>query len=278
MFYIKLVLKTILYRPLFNALIFLVWLIPGHNVAWAIIILTIIIRLILLPSSLSATRQQKRMRDLQPEIQELQEKYKNDKQTQSQALIKFYRENKINPLGSCLPLLIQLPILIVLYYVFLRGLDTARFDLLYSFTPHPETIKTVFLGIDLAKPDRFILPVIAGILQFIQGRQTMPPTQPGKGQEMQSMISKQMLYLLPVFTVFVAGRLPAALPLYWIITTAFAIVQQWWVFKDKSKVPAQGWSASGGKNQNAKWKNEETIDKEDKIVKKGIEITVRRKK
>lgn len=268
MSYIKLVLKTILYRPLFNALIFLVWLIPGHNVAWAIIILTIIIRLLLLPSSLNATRQQKRMRDLQPEIQKLQAQYKDDKQAQSQALIKFYRENKISPLGSCLPLLIQLPILIVLYYVFLNGLGFERFDLLYSFTPRPDSINTVFLGIDLARPDRFILPIIAGILQYIQGRQTMPLTQPAKGQEMQSMISKQMLYLLPVFTVFIAGRLPAALPLYWIITTAFAIGQQWWVFKDKSKV----------KNQNAKLGDEKTIDKtEDKTIKRGVEITVRRK-
>ena len=110
---IKLILKDILYQPLFNALIFLVWLVPDHNIAWAIIILTVIVRLALLPSSLKAARAQIRMRDLQPELQKLQAKYKDDKQKQSQALMEFYKENKVNPLGSCLPLLAQFPILIV---------------------------------------------------------------------------------------------------------------------------------------------------------------------
>ena len=270
MTYIKLIVKTILYQPLFNLLIFLVWLIPGHNVAWAIIILTIIIRLILLPSSLNATRQQKRMRDLQPEIQKLQAKYKGDKQKQSQELMKFYRANKVNPLGACLPLLIQLPILLVLYYVFLNGLNTSRFDLLYSFMPRPETINTIFLGIDMAKADRFILPVIAGVLQFIQGWQITPKASPNQGQ-MQAMVSKQMLYLMPIFTIFIAGKLPAALPLYWIITTAFAVVQQWWVFsREKSFEPVKAIKEEAIESKETK--------KEETFKNRGVEITVRRKK
>jgi len=245
---IKYVLKIILYKPLFNALIVLVWLMPFHSAGLAIIILTVIIRLILLPSSIKATRQQKRMRDFQPEIAVLQEKYKDDKQKQSQELMAFYKKNKINPLGSCLPLLIQLPILLILYYVFRNGLDTHRFDLLYQFTPRPGFINTMFLGINLANPDRFILPVIAGVLQYFQSRQMMPPIPAKKsdsqspaspsqgGQEMQTMISKQMMYLMPVFTVLIAGRLPAALPLYWVVTTLFAIGQQWWVFRAPSEI------------------------------------------
>jgi len=265
---LKLILKTILYKPLFNALIFLVFLMPGHSVGLAIIILTIIIRLILLPSSMSATRQQKRMRDLQPEIQALQAKYKDDKQKQSQELMAFYKKNKVNPLGSCLPLLVQLPILLILYYVFINGLSTARFDLLYSFTPRPDSLNTFFLGLDLAKPDRFILPVIAGILQFFQSRQLMPPTKSQPGQEMQAMLSKQMLYLMPVFTVLIAGRLPAALPLYWAITTLFAIVQQWWVFR-----PAGGNSKFEIRNSKLGASEEPAT-----IKKGGVEVTVRKKK
>lgn len=264
MLFLKSVLKTILYKPLFNALIFLVWLIPGHNVGLAIIVLTIIVRFILLPSSLKATRQQKRMQELQPEIQALQAKYKNDRQKQSQELMAFYRRHKVNPLGSCLPLLIQLPILIILYYVFINGLSTARFDLLYSFTPRPELMQTIFLGLDLTKPDRFILPVLAGILQFIQGWQITPKIKPQEGQEMAAMMSKQMLYLMPLFTVLIAGRFPAALPLYWATTTAFAVVQQWYVLKENSNL----------KSQNPKLRN--TID--NKTVKtRGVEVTVRRK-
>ena len=271
---IKSFLKTILYKPLFNALIFLVWLVPGHNVGWAIIILTTIIRLILLPSSLSAARQQKKMRDLQPEIAELQSKYKDDKQKQAQVLMEFYKKNKVNPLGSCLPLLVQLPILIILYYVFQAGLSTQRFDLLYGFIPRPEFIKTVFLGIDLAKPNIWILPVIAGALQFIQTRQIMPPTpkKAGDKPDMQAMVSKQMLYLMPIFTIFIAGRLPAALPLYWIITNIFTIGQQWWVFSR----PADGISNPQKGGQKSKFMK--TIDKINATTKKhGVEITVRRK-
>ena len=267
---LKYIVKLILYKPLFNALIFLVWLAPQHSVGLAIIILTIIIRLILLPSSLNATRQQKRMRDLQPEIAELQAKYKDDKAKQSQELMAFYKANKINPLGSCLPLLIQLPILLVLYYVFINGLSTARFDLLYDFMPRPDYLNTMFLGLDLAKPDKYVLPIIAGVLQFFQARQMMPQAAPasggGQGADMQNMISKQMMYLMPVFTVIIAMRLPAALPLYWAITTLFAIGQQWWVFRQK-----------GEKLQVISKKENGAKKMPDKIVKRGVEVTVRRK-
>jgi len=270
--FIKLVLKKILYQPLFNALIFLVWIIPGHNVGWAIIILTVIIRIILLPSSMNATRQQKKMRDLQPEIKELQDKYKDDKQKQSQELMAFYKEKKINPLGSCLPLLVQMPILIILYYVFRNGLTTARFDLLYHFMPRPEYIKTIFLGINLSQPNKWILPIIAGALQFVQGWQITPPTPKGeKGQEMAQMMSKQMLYLMPLFTIFIAGRLQAALPLYWIVTSAFTIVQQWYVLRQNPKHEIRN-------SKQIETKAEKRERKQDqKALKHGVEVTVRKK-
>ena len=260
-------LKIILYYPLFNALMFLVFLIPGHNVGWAIIALTVIIRLILLPSSLNASRQQRRMQDLQPKLQAIQEKYKDDKQKQAEMLAKFYKDNKVNPLGSCLPLLIQLPILIVLYKVFVNGLDTSRFSLLYSWMPHPTTIQTMFLGLDLSQPDRFILPVIAGLLQFYQGYQMTPKTKPGEQPEMAQMVSKQMLYLMPVFTVLIAGRFPAALPLYWVITTLFAIGQQWWVMREPQTAIIEAEEQAA----------EKKIQKLNKTIKHGVEITVRKK-
>ncbi len=272
---LKLILKLILYQPLFNALILLVWLMPGHNVGLAIIILTILIRLILVPSSLKASRAQIRMRNLQPEIQKIQAKYKGDKQKQSQAVMEFYKVNKINPLGSCLPLLIQFPILIVLYYVFINGLDTSHFDLLYAFVPRPESMNTMFLGLDLARPDRWILPVIAGVLQYFQSRQIMPPSKKGE-HDTQAMISKQMMYLMPLFTVIIAGQLPAALPLYWIITTLFGIVQQWWAIRENPKFEIR----------NPKIEEEETVinkltEKKEDIeqkIKHGVEVTVRKKK
>jgi len=263
----KAFLKLILYKPLFNALILLVFIIPGHNVGLAIIALTVIIRIILLPSSLNASRQQKRIQDLQPQLKELQEKYKDDKQKQAEAMAQFYKDNKINPLGSCLPLLVQLPILIILYYVFINGLDTTRFDLLYSWMPRPEFVQTMFLGLDLGKPDKYyILPIIAGLLQFYQSWQMQPKTKPGEKEEMPAMLSKQMMFLMPAMTIFIAGRFPAALPLYWIVTTAFMIGQQWWVSRET-------------KTETAKILKESTDKKvEKKLIKKGVEITVRKKK
>jgi len=266
----KALVKVILYQPIFNALIFLVWLMPYHSVGLAIIILTVLIRLILLPSSAKSLKQQKRLQELQPEIQQLQEQYKDDKQKQSQELMALYQRNKVNPLGSCLPLLIQFPILIVLYYVFMHGLDTSRFDLLYSFVPRPELINTMFLGIDLAKPDLWVMPIIAGVLQFIQTRMMMP-AQPKKEdgkndpQAMQAMVTKQMMYLFPLMTIFIARGLPAALPLYWIITTLFAIGQQWMI----TRQPSESLISLPVANNDKKTKNT--------ITKGGVEVTVRRK-
>lgn len=278
---IKYVLKLILYQPLYNALIFLVWLIPGHNVAWAIIILTVVIRLLLLPSSLKAARAQLKLRDLQPELQKIQEQYKGDKTKQSQAIMDFYKKNQVSPWGSCLPLLIQFPILIVLYYVFINGLGTQRFDLLYSFMPRPETINTIWLGMDLAKPNVWILPIITGALQFIQGWQMQPPkktAEPQKG-DIANAMSRQMLYLMPVFTVIIAMRLPAALPLYWIITTLFAIGQQWWAMRDPGsrKLKIQSSNVETGE-ENTIEKIKDTAQDISKTIKRGVEVTVRRKK
>lgn len=282
--FLKDIVRTILYQPLFNALIFLVWLIPSHNIGWAIVALTIIIRIILLPSSMKATRQQKKMRDLQPAIQELQEKYKGDKQKQAQMLMDFYKENKVNPLGSCLPLLIQLPILIILYYVFQAGLDSSKLSMLYGFVPRPDFINNTFLGINLANPDKWILPIIAGVLQFIQSRQIMPPTKAKKGEEMQAMISKQMLYLMPIFTIFIAGRLPAALPIYWIVTSIFTIIQQWFVLKEPAKT-VDGKPLTVNRIETKKSKtslvdrlqNYKNTKRENKAKKNGVEVTVRKK-
>lgn len=274
--FLKNVVTWILYQPLINALMFFVWLIPDHNVGWAIIILTVLVRLVLVPSTLASMRQAKRMQQLQPELAALQEKYKDDKPKLSQEMMDFYKKNNIHPLGSCLPLLIQLPILFVLYKVFINGLDMSRFSLLYSFMPHPEAVNTVFFGINLAGKDRFVLPIIAALLQFIQMKQTMPnmsaPAKKDGQPDMQGMISKQMMYVMPIFTLFVAGTLPAALPLYWVVTTLFGIVQQYFVNKEPaSKIKAETTTRALIKKQEKRAKLIEPA------VKNGIEVSVRKK-
>lgn len=239
---LKSLVKTIIYKPLYNALIFLVWLIPGHSVGWAIIALTVIIRLLLAPSSAKTVRIQKKIQELQPELDKIKEKYQNDRQAQAQAMMQFYQRHKVNPLGGCLPMLIQLPILYVLYYVFNSGLDRVRADLLYSFTPHITDMNVMFFAVNLNQPNSY-LAILAGILQYFSTKQIMSKQKrsiPASGQKdtmsvFQNVLSSQMTYFFPLITIVIAWQLPSALALYWIVTTVCMIVQQSWIYHSKNQ-------------------------------------------
>lgn len=230
---LSLLFHEILYRPLLNALVFLYNVIPGHDLGIAIIVLTLIIRFLLYPLSKKAIESQKVMTDLQPRIKEIQKKFKDDKQAQTKAVMEFYREHKINPLGGCLPLLIQLPILIALYRVFISGLAPENLGALYPFIQNPGSINATFLGIvDLSATHNIPLSVLAGALQFIQSKMMLKESPKGKPKgEMSLMMGKQMTYFMPILMVYFAFVLPAALPLYWIVITLFAIFQQRLILK-----------------------------------------------
>lgn len=228
--------EVILFQPLFNVLILLTVWIPGHSLGWAIILLTILIRFLLAPSAAQAIRQQHKVQVIQPELKEIQEKFKGDKTVQAQQMMALYKKYDIHPLGSCLPSLIQLPILITLYYVFRNGLTTDKFYLLYSYVPHPDSINTFWLGINLAQPERFVLPFLAGALQFIQTWMLVKsPRIHAPSNDTQKVINNQLLYFMPLITILISLSLPAALPLYWVVTTLFAIVQQWIIFRNMPK-------------------------------------------
>jgi YidC/Oxa1 family membrane protein insertase len=237
--------KIILYKPLFNILIVLMWLIPGHSIGWAIIALTIIIRTILLPSSIKMIKSQKKMKLLQPELKKLNEQFKGDRQAQATAQMDLYKRHKINPWGSCLITLVQLPILIILYKVFITSVNNGGDYLLYSFTPHLDSLNTTWLGLNLATPDKWILPIITGLAQLVQSWQmkqltaTPAPKNPGektdKADDFTRMLNSQMLFMMPIFTVIIGMRMPAALVLYWLVQTIYAVVQTYFVMKSKDK-------------------------------------------
>jgi YidC/Oxa1 family membrane protein insertase len=228
----KAFLKAILYTPLFNLLVFFSWLVPGHSVGWAIILLTILVRIILWVPNSKALKSQLYMRSHQDELKKLNDRYENP-QERAQAQMAYYKEHGINPMAGCLPMLIQLPILIILYRVFITGIHDIRPDLLYSFTPHLNTVNAHFLWIDLVQKDRFFLPVIAALLQFAQTRynQKLMPVSTGKNDPA-SMMTKQMMYLFPAMTYFIGSTLPAGLSLYWATTTLFQIAQQAYTTKN----------------------------------------------
>ena len=227
------ILNEILYRPLFNALIFLYNTVAFHDLGIAIIILTVVIRVLLWPSQSKALRSQRDLQKIQPELEKIRTKYK-DKQKQTEATLEYYKKHKVSPFSSCLPTLIQLPIIIALYQVFRNSMNAASLDALYPFISRPETVNSISLGIiNLSQPNRVILPVLTGILQFIQSWMLMRrPGMSSQKMDAASAISKQMMYIFPLVTVFIAMSLPAALPIYWIVTTLFAIVQQWYIMRE----------------------------------------------
>jgi YidC/Oxa1 family membrane protein insertase len=228
--------NLILYQPLFNALVLLYEYLPGHDFGAAIIVLTLAIRIIFYPLANQAIRSQKAMSEIQPKIAEIQKKYKDNKEEQMKATMELYRQAKINPFSGCLPLLIQLPILIALYRVFWRGFQPEQISFLYSFIPHPGQINASFLGlINLDHPNIY-MAFLAGALQFVQTKMTTPKAQPkDSASQFGAMMQKQMLYFFPILTVFILWGLPSAIGLYWIATTVFSIVQQYFVFKKMPK-------------------------------------------
>jgi len=295
--------NTILYIPIYNILIFFAWL-TGGSAGWAIVIITFIIRLALLPSSLKAARAQVKNLHMQPKINALKQKHKSDQKTLNEELMKLYKEEGFSPLGSCLPLLIQMPIIIVLYRVILSGFDTSKYNFLYSFVPRPDVLQTAFFGLDLGKPDLWILPIIVGVSQLVLSLMTMPPKQDkvaGAPADPTSMMMKQMTFVLPIMMLFITRSLPAGVAIYILFTTVISIAQQWYVNKEiKGKAPkATASVGTDGLNiqtepvmieavadtQIVKKPNRsdmiadmrrKKLDKQDN--KKGVEITIRKKK
>ena len=227
--------KEIFFKPLYNLLIFLYNAIPSHDFGVAIILLTLIIKFILIPSSKSAIESQKAITDLQPKIKEVQQKYKDNKEKQAQTLIELYKEHKINPFSGFLNLIVQIPILIALYQVFWEGLNPKNLSSLYSFIANPGQIDPLFLGLlDLSKSSIF-LAILAGLLQFVQTKMMSQPIikNPQKDDFM-SLFNQQMIYMMPFMTILIGLKLPAGLSLYWTTITLFAIIQQYLILKNKN--------------------------------------------
>ncbi|OGN03914.1 MAG: hypothetical protein A2831_02395 [Candidatus Yanofskybacteria bacterium RIFCSPHIGHO2_01_FULL_44_17] len=222
----------LLFRPLFNLLIFLYNSIPGADFGVAIIVLTIIVRVIFFPLSIKALISQRELNKLQPKIKELQEKHKGNKQALGQATMQLYKEHKINPLSGCLPILIQLPVLIALYSALGSGLKPESLTALYSFVSHPLNINQTALGfLDLAKKS-YMMAILAGVLQWFQMKQSVASqAQPSKNEPPSPALqmSKQMLYFFPVMVIIIAWNLPTGLTLYWVAATVFSIFEQLYI-------------------------------------------------
>ncbi len=225
---------TILYQPILNLFIWLYNVMPAHDFGLVIFTLTVLVRLVLYPLTAASIKAQRSMQEIQPKLEALKKEYPNDRQKQAEATMALYKEHKVNPLASCLPMLVQLPILFALFFVLRDAVNPAHSFAgdLYTFVLNPGTLNTVtFGGLDLAKPS-IVLAILAGLAQWAQAKSLVrqqPPKNAGDGakdESMAAMMNKQMLYFMPILTAIIGIRFPAGLTLYWFLSTGLMVAQQ----------------------------------------------------
>lgn len=222
---------VVFYQPVFNILILLYNVIPGKDLGVAIILLTALFRVAMLPLSIKAAVTQKKFSELQPRVKEIQEKFKTNKDQQAKELLALYQKEKVNPFAGILPLLIQIPVLLALFQVFGKGLQVEQISNLYWFVQNPVHLNPLFLGfLDLQAKSLWI-GVVAATLQFIQSKQMMqkPSLNTAKKNDFASSMQNSMLYFSPLLTLLILPQLPAAVGLYWVTTSVFSIWQQWYI-------------------------------------------------
>jgi len=247
--------QTLLYQPLVNALVFLNQLFGNFGVA--VITLTIVIRLLLVPLTLPSLKAASKMKAVAPELNKLKKQYAHDKQKLAKAQMELYKKHGVNPAAGCLPQIIQIVILIALYQAFNQVLNTngetiAKLnEVLYSFLKLPAdvVINTRFWYLDLNKPDVFKLPgasfslpglflTLAALGQMLSSKMMQPAVKAAQKQakktidkqdDMATAMQSQMLYLFPLMTIVIGYRFPSGLVLYWLVFSVSTAAQQYFV-------------------------------------------------
>jgi len=232
--------NTILVNPIFNVLVGLYKLTGDLGIS--IILLTTLIRFILIPAVLPSMKAMKKQRDLQPELDKIKEKYKQDKKKQAEMQMELFKKHGLNPASGCLTQVVMIVVLIALYGVirmFTINPDilalNARIYFDFIKLGATEIIRTQFLWMNLSKPDPlFILAILSGLLQLIQSKMTMPYVEAGekaahktadKKDDIAYNMQQQMLYTMPIMNVIIGVTLPAGVVLYILATTIFSVVQ-----------------------------------------------------
>lgn len=240
--------RAFITKPLLNALILIASVLPQHDLGLAIILLTLGVKLALFVPTQRALEGQKKMQLLQPKFEAIRREFKNDPVKMQQETMKIWKEHKINPFQSMVPLLVQFPILIGLFYVVqdVVHLDTAR-HLIYPFYKDLDwTFDTQFFGLDLSKPYVWIFPPALVVLQFLQMKLSFVIADKKKAKQLEKTVTpavdtpqevqqKVMLYFLPLLIGFFSLNYASALSIYWGFSTLFAIGQQMIVNREHIK-------------------------------------------
>ena len=237
----------IFYRPIYNGLIFFANILPFHDLGFAIILLTALIRTILIMPSQKAMKEQRKMQELQPRLNKIKEDYKGDQQKIASETMALWKEAKVSPFGSCLPILLQFPFLIAVFYAIKDGLNPDNSYLLYTTYSDfsLQDINVNFLGIlDLTKANLYVLPLIIGGLQFIQmklslAKKAKKDKESGivkKEKNEMEMANSMMIYMMPVMIAVFTASVPAGVGLYWGASTTYGIIQQ--IIVNKGPMPS----------------------------------------
>ena len=182
------------------------------NYGVAIILMTIVIKILLYPLTVKQIKSMKAMQDLQPKMKELQEKFKDKPEKLQQEMAALYKNSGVNPLAGCLPLLAQMPILMGIFFA-IRD---------YSYIGDP----TFFWLSNLSVADHiYVLPIISAVTTYIQQKQTMNDDNPQ---------TKMMMYFMPIFIGYISINFPSGLVLYWVVSNIAQIIQQWWMYRDEA--------------------------------------------
>ncbi len=193
------------------------------NYGIAIIIVTILMRILIFPLTLKQEKSMKKMKDIQPEVDKIREKYKDDPQTLNQKTMEIYKENNVNPMGGCLPILIQMPIFVALYYAFVGNTIPAD---------------ATFLWFNLKQPDYFmklgtftinLLPILNTLVTFIQQKIMMGVQPQDKNNPMSSM-----LYTMPLMMLFIFYNMPSGVTLYYLVSGVLSVIQQYFILKGRN--------------------------------------------
>lgn len=236
---------------MYNALVFLTGVMPGESVGLAVIALTILVKFFILPLQHGQKKNQQRMQAIQPELQELQHKHKDDRAAQAQAMMDLYREHDIKPFSGFLSLFIQLPIIWALYWVFIKGLPFST-ERLYGFVTLPDNPAFTLFGLfDLATNHQLILAILVGVTLYYQIKLSMPPipkrkkgAEPNFGEDLARSMNLNMRFVMPLIMTFATWSFPAVVGLYFLTTNIFSIIHELFVAKEAKNILATEAKAS----------------------------------
>ena len=235
---------TFFFDPVYNSLVFFIDVIPGGDVGLAIIATVFLVKTILFPISVKAAKTQRIMKEIEPQLKELKETHKDDREAQAKAMMEIYRDAGMNPFASIILIFIQIPVVISLYFSVYTGggiaLPAINTAILYGFVAEPVTVTMNFLGfIDITQRS-VLLAIAAAVTQFFVVSVTMPKlppkvegAEPNMKDDFMRNMQVQMKYVMPILIGVVAYTISAAIALYFLVSNIVALIQEVFVRKHR---------------------------------------------